>query len=74
MKYPFEKLEQFTKFNKYFDKTNIEIEDNNKKGIHNLRHSLATNMLDLNTSIDIIASNSEIVLKLPQTHEYVSWR
>lgn len=56
MVYPYEKMEQFTSFNKYFEKTEIEVEEDNKKGIHNLRHSLATNMLDTNTSIDIIAS------------------
>lgn len=56
MVYPYEKMEQFTSFNKYFEKTGIEVEEDNKKGIHNLRHSLATNMLDTNTSIDIIAS------------------
>lgn len=56
MLYPYEKMERFTSFNKYFEKTGIEVEEDNKKGIHNLRHSLATNMLDSNTSIDIIAS------------------
>lgn len=56
MVYPYEKMEQFTSFNKYFEKTGIEVEEDNKKGIHNLRHSLASNMLDTNTSIDIIAS------------------
>lgn len=31
MKYPFDKMIQFQKFNKYFEKTNIKIENNNKK-------------------------------------------
>ena len=55
MKYPFEKLKQFTEFNKYFDKCDFIIEDT-KKGIHNLRHSLATNMLDNDIPIHIISS------------------
>lgn len=65
-KYPFEKMNQFNGFNKYFNKTDIEIEDNNKKGIHNLRHSLAKNMLDNDTPLDIIAST------LGDTNETVS--
>ena len=55
MKYPFEQMEQFTDFNKYFDKCDFEIEDT-KKGIHNLRHSLASNMLDNDIPISIISS------------------
>ena len=55
MTYPFEKLEQFTEFNKYFDKCDFEIKDT-KKGIHNLRHSLANNMLDNDIPISIISS------------------
>ncbi len=55
MKYPFEKMEQFTEFNKYFDKCDFIVEDT-KKGIHNLRHSLATNMLDNDIPISIISS------------------
>lgn len=55
MKYPFEKLNYFTDFNKYFDKCDFEVK-NTKKGIHNLRHSLATNMLDNNIPIPIISS------------------
>ncbi len=56
MKYPFDKMIQFQKFNKYFEKTNIKIENNNKKGIHNLRHSLATNMLNYGIPLSIISS------------------
>ena len=52
-KYPFEKMTQFNNFNKYFDKINV---DANKKGIHTLRHSLATNMLNEDIPISIIAS------------------
>ncbi len=52
-KYPFEKMEQFTDFNKYFDKCDFKTEDT-KKEIHNLRHSLASNMLD--NDIPIISS------------------
>ena len=54
MKYPFEKMEQFNNFNKYFEKCNLE--ENIKKGIHNLRHSFATNMLDNDIPIHIISS------------------
>ena len=53
MNYPFEKLEQFSNFNKYFEKINV---DANKKGIHTLRHSLATNMLNESIPLSIIAS------------------
>ncbi len=56
MKYPFKKMNQFNKFNKYFEKTDIEAAEENKKGIHNLRHSLATNMLENEIPLDIIAS------------------
>ena len=55
MHYPFEKLEQFTAFNKYFDKCNFKTEDT-KKGIHNLRNSLATNLLDNDIPLTIISS------------------
>ena len=55
MKYPFEKMEQFSSFNKYFDKCDFIVEDT-KKGIHNLRHSFATNMLDNDIPISIISS------------------
>ena len=55
MNYPFEKLKQFTNFNKYFDKCDFKIEDT-KKGIHNLRHSFATNLLDNDIPIHIISS------------------
>ena len=55
-KYSFSKLNKFNQFNKYFDKTDIEINEDNKKGIHNLRHSLAKNMLDNDIPIQIIAS------------------
>ena len=54
MKYPFEKMEKFNNFNKYFEKCNLE--ENIKKGIHNLRHSFATNMLDNDIPIHIISS------------------
>ena len=53
-KYPFDKMNQFTQFNKYFDK--IDIENKTKKGIHNLRHSLATNMLNHDIPLSIISS------------------
>ena len=56
MKYPFDKMTQFRQFNKYFNKINLEIADDNKKGIHNLRHSLATNMLEDGIPLNIIAS------------------
>lgn len=56
MKYPFEKMEQFTQYNKYFEKSGIETNNENKKGIHNFRHSLATNMLENGIPLDIIAS------------------
>ena len=55
MNYPFEKLKQFTNFNKYFDKCDFKIKDT-KKGIHNLRHSFATNLLDNDIPIHIISS------------------
>ena len=55
MNYPFEKLEQFTDFNKYFDKCDFIVEDT-KKGIHNLRHSLANSLLDNDIPIHIISS------------------
>ena len=56
MKYPFEKMEQFSCFHKYFEKANIEVNTGNKKGIHNLRHSFATKMLDSDIPIHIISS------------------
>ena len=59
MRYPFEKMEKFQNFNKYFETEEIE---NTKKGIHNLRHSLAKNMLDqeipLHTISSILGHNS----------------
>lgn len=54
-KYPFDKMAQFKNFNKYFDKTDVE-NKTNKKGIHTLRHSLATNMLNEDIPVSIIAS------------------
>ena len=54
--YPFEKLTQFSKFNKYFNKIDAQTDENNKKGIHNLRHSIAKNMLDNDIPIEIISS------------------
>lgn len=56
MNYPFDKMTQFIQFNKYFESANINVSEENKKGIHNLRHSLATNMLNNEIPIDIIAS------------------
>ena len=56
MKYPFEKMEQFVQFGKYFEKVDIKLDAENKKGIHNFRHSLATNMLENEIPLDIIAS------------------
>ena len=55
LKYPFERLERFNEFNKYFDKCNVEVKGT-KKGIYNLRHSLASNMLDNDVPISIISS------------------
>ena len=54
--YPFEKMPEFNSFNKYFNKIKLEINDDNKKGIHNLRHSLAKNMLDNDIPLNIISS------------------
>ena len=53
MRYPFEKMEKFHNFNKYFETEKIE---NTKKGIHNLRHSLAKNMLDQEIPLHTISS------------------
>ena len=53
MRYPFEKIEKFQNFNKYFITEEIE---NTKKGIHNLRHSLAKNMLDNDIPLHTISS------------------
>lgn len=55
IKYPFDKMTQFNNFNKYFDKIDVE-NKTNKKGIHTLRHSLATNMLNEDIPVSIIAS------------------
>lgn len=52
-KYPFDKMTQFSNFNKYFDKIDVNA---NKKGIHTLRHSFATNMLNEDIPLSIIAS------------------
>ena len=49
-------MTQFNRFNKYFDKADIELSNQNKKGIHNLRHSLATNMLESGISLNTISS------------------
>ena len=55
--YPYEKLSNISvNFNKYFEKVSNELSENNKKGIHNLRHSLASNMLDNGIPLPIIAS------------------
>ncbi len=56
-KYPFEKLNKFQSFNKYFEKIDVEYNSENKKGIHNLRHSLATNLLNNEIPVNIIASS-----------------
>ena len=48
-----EKMEKFHNFNKYFETEEIE---NTKKGIHNLRHSLAKNMLDNDIPLHTISS------------------
>lgn len=56
LKYPYDKMTQFNEFNKYFEKTDIQISNENKKGIHNLRHSFAKNMLDNDIPITIISS------------------
>ena len=53
MRHPFEKMEKFHNFNKYFETEEIE---NTKKGIHNLRHSLAKNMLDNDIPLHTISS------------------
>lgn len=55
MKYPFDKMNSFTQFNQYFDKIDIE-NKTNKKGIHNLRHSFATNLLNHDIPLSIISS------------------
>lgn len=55
-RYPFEKMLRFNNFNKYFDKIDLDINGNQKKGIHNLRHSLAKNLLDNDIPLPIIAS------------------
>jgi len=56
-KYPFEKMEHFSQYSKYFEKTNIELEESHQGGIHCLRHSFATNLLENEVPIDIIASS-----------------
>ena len=55
-KYPYKKMEQFTEFYRYFEKSGIEIKENNKKGIHNLRHTLATRLLENEIPLPIISS------------------
>lgn len=56
-KYPFEKMNKFYAFNKYFEKIDIDKNESNKKGIHNLRHSLATNMLNHEIPLPIISAS-----------------
>ncbi len=56
LKYPYDKMTQFNNFNKYFDKIDMKTNEENKKGIHNLRHSLAKNMLDNDIPLPIISS------------------
>ena len=55
-KYPYEKMEQFKEFYKYFEKSGVEVEEDNKKGIHNLRHTLATRLLENDIPIHTISS------------------
>lgn len=55
--YPYKKMEQFTQYRKYFQKTDIELEESHHGGIHNLRHSFATNLLENGIPIDIIANS-----------------
>lgn len=50
---PYGKINQFNQFNKYFFKESIN--DENKKGIHNLRNSLATRMLENEIPLPIIS-------------------
>lgn len=51
---PYRELIKFNSFNKYFFKEDNDAL-NNKKGIHNLRHSLATRMLDNEIPLPIIS-------------------
>ncbi len=55
-KHPYEKMEHFYNFKKYFEEEDKEIDNNQKKGIHNLRNSLAKNMLDSEIPLPIISS------------------
>ena len=50
-------MNKFQSFNKYFEKIDVEYNSENKKGIHNLRHSLATNLLNNEIPVNIIASS-----------------
>lgn len=52
---PYDEMKQFNDFNKYFSKEDIEAKEDNKNGIHNLRHSLAKRMLDNEIPLPIIA-------------------
>ena len=60
-------MEKFNSFDKYLEKIESNINNNNKKAIHNLRHSLATNMLENNTPISIIASTLGDTLEITST-------
>ena len=55
-KYPYEQASHLSHFGKYFETIELETSKENKKGIHNLRHSLATNMLNHEIPLPIIAS------------------
>lgn len=52
---PYNEINNFSDFNKYFDKINVELNENNKKGIHNLRHGTATRLLDQEIPLPIIS-------------------
>lgn len=55
-RYPFLELKNFNSYSKYFQKIDIDFNENNKKGIHNLRNSLAENMLDCEIPLSTISS------------------
>ena len=55
-KYPYDQINCLSYLGKYFGTMELDLYENNKKGIHNLRHSLATNMLNHEIPLPIIAS------------------
>lgn len=55
-KYPYEKMEHFTQYQKYFEKSDIEVETFHNNGIHSLRHFTASSLLENGTPINIISS------------------